>query len=550
MQAWIQKAMNFADRFVPDVLRAEGGDRLRDARTLVLVSFLLGIWGPPFTALNVVMETHLLLFVVFTGTMVILLVPFLMRLTGSLKWSIRLALTVMWWVLFGSAFALDGLASPSLLWLPALPLSAIMLLGSGEALGWALFTALCFASLPVADSMGVHFRKELSGAFFNLYWGACAVSAVAVFCSIGAAYEATKNRMQADLQEALSTADEALAGTRLVLDNVDQGLLILNPQGQVGSQASQAMGSLLGEAERGTHFSELLAQADADFADWWALAWESVSDGFLPLELAMSQLPSRLEHRERSLQLHYQPIMDGEELTQVIVVVNDISADLAQERAQVLQQEVLAVFQHLTRDPGGFEGFLREARSLLSGMPDMRIEETLRTVHTLKGNAGLFSVRSVVEVCHRVEDALIHGGSEEVGLDEVLQAWGAFEDRLSELRGEDSQDTRPVLQRDLDLLLDAIDTQQDHRTLLALIRGWDMEDIRGRLQRFGEQSKAIADRLGKWGLRVEVDCGELRVDPLVLQPLWSAFAHAARNAVDHGIETPIERLAANKSAFG
>ncbi|MFT5585375.1 MAG: two-component system chemotaxis sensor kinase CheA [Cognaticolwellia sp.] len=42
----------------------------------------------------------------------------------------------------------------------------------------------------------------------------------------------------------------------------------------------------------------------------------------------------------------------------------------------------------------------------------------------------------------------------------------------------------------------------------------------------------------------------MRVDPLVLQPLWSAFAHAARNAVDHGIETPIERLAANKSAFG
>ncbi len=539
-----QRAMRFADRFVPVPIR-EGGDddRLRDARTLVLVSFSMVIWGPPFAALTLGLGTLYLPILIIIATVGVVCVPAFMRWTGSFPWAVRLLIFFLFEVLYGSSLVTGGTISPALFWLPSLPLVAMLLLGKREALLSALFTAACFLSLLISEHLGVQFIQELEGGAFSIYWGACGTSAVLVIASVGAAFQLAKDRMKKDLED-------ALAGTRLVLDNVDQGLLILNAQGEMGSQSSRAVEQLVGPAQPGAPFSELLETVDADTGDWWALAWESVSDGFLPLDLSISQLPSRLQHRERTLEIRYQPVMEEEELTQVVVVINDISAELAREQAQMVQQEVLAVFQHLMRDPGGFEAFLREARSLLSRMPEMEPNETLRAIHTLKGNAGLFSVRSVAEVCHRVEDAMIQGGSEEAGVDEVLQAWCAFEDRLSELRGEENMDTLAVSNSDLALLKTAIQTGQSPHALLSLMQGWDKEALGARLHRFGEQSRTLADRMGKWGLQIEVSCGDLRADAQVMEPVWSAFAHAVRNAVDHGIEAPKERLKANKPSQG
>ena len=103
---------------------------------------------------------------------------------------------------------------------------------------------------------------------------------------------------------------------------------------------------------------------------------------------------------------------------------------------------------------------------------------------------------------------MIQGGSEEAGVDEVLQAWCAFEDRLSELRGEENMDTLAVSNSDLALLKTAIQTGQSPHALLSLMQGWDKEALGARLHRFGEQSRTLADRMGKWGLQIEVSCGD------------------------------------------
>jgi two-component system chemotaxis sensor kinase CheA len=49
-------------------------------------------------------------------------------------------------------------------------------------------------------------------------------------------------------------------------------------------------------------------------------------------------------------------------------------------------------------------------------------------------------------------------------------------------------------------------------------------------------------------VRLDIDGGEVRLDPRRWEPVWADLVHVVRNAVDHGIEAPEVRSAAGKPA--
>lgn len=62
-------------------------------------------------------------------------------------------------------------------------------------------------------------------------------------------------------------------------------------------------------------------------------------------------------------------------------------------------------------------------------------------------------------------------------------------------------------------------------------------------------ARQVAEKLGK-RVEVEVVGAELELDRSILDRLGEPLLHLVRNAVDHGIEKPAERLASNKSEVG
>jgi len=66
-------------------------------------------------------------------------------------------------------------------------------------------------------------------------------------------------------------------------------------------------------------------------------------------------------------------------------------------------------------------------------------------------------------------------------------------------------------------------------------------------ERMAEQGRNLAARLHKAPLELELDHNDVRLDPERFSPLWAAFVHAVRNAIDHGLETPAERQQAGKA---
>jgi hypothetical protein len=63
-------------------------------------------------------------------------------------------------------------------------------------------------------------------------------------------------------------------------------------------------------------------------------------------------------------------------------------------------------------------------------------------------------------------------------------------------------------------------------------------------------ARVLAQRLGRAELSVAIEAGGTRVDPRRFGGLCAPLVRVLRNAVDHGIELPAERLARGKSAQG
>ena len=62
-------------------------------------------------------------------------------------------------------------------------------------------------------------------------------------------------------------------------------------------------------------------------------------------------------------------------------------------------------------------------------------------------------------------------------------------------------------------------------------------------------ARQVAEKLGK-RVEVEIIGAELELDRAILDRLSEPLIHLVRNAVDHGLETPAERIAAGKSETG
>lgn len=69
------------------------------------------------------------------------------------------------------------------------------------------------------------------------------------------------------------------------------------------------------------------------------------------------------------------------------------------------------------------------------------------------------------------------------------------------------------------------------------------------LNKFNRQVRDLSDSLGK-KVNLIIEGSETEVDKTVLRTIENSLTHIIRNSIDHGIETPDQRIASNKSSVG
>ncbi|TWU04075.1 ATP-binding protein [Neorhodopirellula pilleata] len=337
---------------------------------------------------------------------------------------------------------------------------------------------------------------------------------------------------------------------RLILDSVKQGFFTLDSSGRISEERSAAVDHLLGAIEPGSMIFDVISRHDLKTAEWMDMGLSEVFDGFMPIELTIDQLPSRLNANERSLSIQYNPIEIGGNVTGLAVVLTDITAEVEREKLEAESREMIAVIDGIQADREGFLDFFQEAEAIVEALrtePRSDLALLKRRVHTLKGNASIFGLQRVADACHAIEDHLeeYHEIPDGSLWTKLLGCWATARGNLRRLVNEDNCELRLTDEQYRSHLLQILNGQTAE-ALAVDVASWQLEGTEKRLNRIAEQARRLAERLGKGDLVVRIEGNHLRTEPEQWSGFWASFIHVVRNAVDHGLETPQEREAAGK----
>lgn len=339
-----------------------------------------------------------------------------------------------------------------------------------------------------------------------------------------------------------------------ILDNAQQGFLKVAPDGALSAETSAVVEEWFGSKPGGTKLWEFLCAEAPERVPGFEFAWGQVADDILPLDLALSQLPSQLLHKGRHFEIAYTPILGaGGKLQKVLTVLTDVSEQVKQKAMRRLSEQRAAMYTALFRDKGAFGEFVRESEGLLEalGRP-ASMESVRRMVHTLKGNCSLNGLGAFAELCHDWETKLASDAEAAVEpMRESLQsAWAEVASEAKPLLSGESEGGLDVRPEDLDELVKALRIPAPLAALLGIVESWRLAKVRPRLLRMAAQAQGIAAGLGRDELHCVVEAEPLRADLGKMGSFWSNLVHVIRNAVDHGIEPKEQRVSAGKAPRG
>ena len=337
---------------------------------------------------------------------------------------------------------------------------------------------------------------------------------------------------------------------RLVLDNVEQGFLTLAVDGTLGDERSAIVDTWFAPYPPQTKFCDYMAGVDPVFSESFLLGYEALIEEVLPRELCIEQLPTRIRHGGRELLCTYLVLGTGERFEGLLIVIDDVTAELLAARKEAERGEILATFEALARDRGGFLEFMDEAGEQIARLASADLEAQKRILHTLKGNTSLMGLDVVASVCHRIEDEVAETCMRisQISLAALERRWQELTKALRGFLGENGRDVVEVPSRELELLDEEIRAMTPAARILDRIASWRLEPAERPLTRLANHARALTSRLGKGDLAIVIEGGDVRLSPKHWAGLWSDLLHVVRNAVDHGFEPTSVRLLAGKPA--
>jgi two-component system chemotaxis sensor kinase CheA len=360
----------------------------------------------------------------------------------------------------------------------------------------------------------------------------------------------TMNRtLEIKVQERTRELEERNRDMRLVLDNVNQGFLTVSLSGLLAQERSAIVDNWFGPYQGETKFVDYIGKFDAMYAASFGMGYEALIDDFLPRELCIEQMPARLCHDGREFRCSYFPITKDVRFNGLLVVINDVTADLLHARQEAERKEILAMFEALTKDRAGFLSFMDEANDLFGQVHTTDVPLQKRILHTLKGNAGLMGFAIVANLCHQAEDALAarSSGLPAEALAPLELRWRTLNEALQSFLGDKGRDVLELSIREIDQLEQEVRSGAPSEHVLDRLASWWLEAAELPLKRLGRYAAALASRLGKGDLDVEIQTHGVRLAPKMWAGFWTDLVHVVRNAVDHGLETPAERERTGKT---
>lgn len=451
-----------------------------------------------------------------------------------------------------------GVSSPANAWFILCPIIPSMIAGRqaglpwvGVSLGWfTLSYGLHFAGIELPNELPSQSLVALNDYIVPFGLTLC-------LFAIAWSYEVAKDealerirKIGTALERSRDEAKAAHRSARVLLDTINEGLLLVQPDGTLEAEHSAAVHDLIGAPGEDAKLWSLFEASEPQFAEWLSIAWEDLEAGWMPLDVIFDQLPRRTLVRDRHLALRYRPVVEDGALKLVLVILSDVTHEVHAQRAEDAQKEVMAVFIKVMQDMPAVLEFMAEARTLVARIVEGEGDavQDRRWIHTLKGNCSMFGIHGMARWLHELEDRMVdqEGTCRPSDRVELRERWAELEDRLAPVLQRRREDKVIIDRSALDAAAAAAESS-GITTLARTMRRWTWQRVDHHLERLSTRARDLAERLGKSHTRVRVEADDIRQPP---NPAWSAFwgslVHVVRNALDHGIEEDTRRLELGK----
>ncbi len=375
-------------------------------------------------------------------------------------------------------------------------------------------------------------------------------------------------------QDAKERAEEQRKLTQEILDHIGQGSFSINQAGEIGNYSSVAKDYLRRRNLAGAPFADIVFRKNRKALKEYYRALHMLFGGnqFDP-DLILSMLPNEVTIKKRIFKLNYFFVQDSNGYV-LSVFVRMTEVTLERQLAAKEEQEKL-ILDKMRQNIGGFLNMLSDLKSSFRLMeefsenyveagqqPDSEfISGAMRKLHGSKGLSGQFEFNNLKTVVHKLEDCLRN-------IDDQ-QNLGRYTDKFFKLFMEFETEYNYALSFKENLgteiveILEGVSFSQDEfQSLLKATIENDFESIRPLILKkasvpaekivdnWENDIIRLAERLDKqieFKLEVQED---LLIPTEIAKSLNVVLGHLYRNSIDHGIETPEERLEAGKEMTG
>jgi two-component system, chemotaxis family, sensor kinase CheA len=348
---------------------------------------------------------------------------------------------------------------------------------------------------------------------------------------------------------------------REILTSVREGLFLLTPDMQLGSQLSKSAHALFGRPlQPGQNFFEVLQPLVSDKVlgeahDYIDLLFaphvkEQLVQGINPLSEVKATVKNRLgQDTTRYLSFHFNRVQGAGKVRHLLVTVQDISQRIEleerlQSERQRSQKEFSMLLKAFETDPATMRSFVERTEASLLEINDLlrstssvssetqvlkAVDGAFRRIHAIKGDAASLGLDVLASLAHQFESELqkLKDGGQATGdtllslplpLEDLLTKVGAFK-AISTRQTSASDSANPVTPDAFNAMLTklATDVSRDcNKSVTATVHMGSVLDLPAHKV---NQIRDIAIQL-------------------------------VRNAVVHGVEDAAQRSALGKSATG
>ncbi|MBU2513584.1 Hpt domain-containing protein [bacterium] len=363
------------------------------------------------------------------------------------------------------------------------------------------------------------------------------------------------------------------AAIRDLLDNTGQGIFSFGRDFIIQKYASKATQSIFGKVITGEHAVELLFPGKSSaIKGYLDVAFESEGK----LRLVKDVLPVELKKKKQFYDISYRWIPPGKTTPgQIMVILTDVTVKRKLEKMLEKDEQRNQKIIPIAKDRYGFLRFYNSIQDQLH-----HIDETLKTdparfsindlsriFHTIKGGTAAYGIFKVSNMAHAVESMFeeknIPGG---ILTKEIIKEVHQRIAKMEELFQEELEEIGDLIPKELlqvshtsfytisetkvkqvEQLVKAL--LSDNNELNDAINNLRKQPMRNLMKKVISDAKDLAFQKGK---QVEVHYSGERTEIIHAQfeGFFCNLIHLIRNAIDHGIESPIARKMAGKPETG